>query len=55
MGFYRQWFAELERAKRKKRRPSFVWAIFRTFSREYFLLGLYQILNEFVLRYISKH
>ncbi|XP_058800224.1 ATP-binding cassette subfamily C member 4-like [Phymastichus coffea] len=49
----KQWFAELERAKRKKRRPSFQWAIFRTFAREYFILGLYQILNEFFLRFAT--
>ncbi|XP_078045915.1 putative multidrug resistance-associated protein lethal(2)03659 isoform X1 [Augochlora pura] len=46
----KRWKIELENAKRNKRRPSLLRAIFRAFLWEYSLLGLMQILNEFVLR-----
>ncbi|XP_058800223.1 ATP-binding cassette sub-family C member 4-like [Phymastichus coffea] len=46
----KQWFAELQKAKRKNRRPSFLWAICIAFASEYFILGCIQILNELVLR-----
>lgn len=46
----KRWKIELENSKRKKRGPSFLRAIFRTFLWEYSLLALMQIVNEFVLR-----
>ncbi|XP_014611630.1 PREDICTED: multidrug resistance-associated protein 4 [Polistes canadensis] len=46
----KRWKIELENAKKRKRSPYFLRAIFRTFLMEYFLLGLLQILNEFVIR-----
>ncbi|KAL6254635.1 hypothetical protein P5V15_013942 [Pogonomyrmex californicus] len=46
----KRWTIELENSKKWKRSPSLLKTIFRTFLWEYFLLGLIQILNEFVLR-----
>ncbi|XP_058800160.1 probable multidrug resistance-associated protein lethal(2)03659 [Phymastichus coffea] len=46
----KQWFTEQQRAKRKKRSPSFLWAIARTFASEIVLLGFIQIITELVLR-----
>ncbi|XP_076168369.1 ATP-binding cassette sub-family C member 4 [Ptiloglossa arizonensis] len=46
----KRWNIEVENSKKYKRRPSLLKAIFRTFLWEYFILGLMQILNEFVLR-----
>ncbi|KAG7207749.1 hypothetical protein KM043_009361 [Ampulex compressa] len=46
----KQWNIELQNAKKHKRRSSLLRTIFRTFLWEYFLLGLIQILNEFVIR-----
>lgn len=46
----KRWKIELENAKKWKRNPSLLKTIFRTFSWEYFLLGMIQILNEFVIR-----
>ncbi|XP_076648329.1 ATP-binding cassette sub-family C member 4 [Halictus rubicundus] len=46
----KRWTIELENARKNKRGPSFLRAIFRTFLWEYTLLGLMQIVNEFVLR-----
>ncbi|XP_076290649.1 ATP-binding cassette sub-family C member 4 isoform X2 [Lasioglossum baleicum] len=46
----KQWEIELEKSRKSKRGPSFLRAIFRTFLWEYTLLGLMQIINEFVLR-----
>ncbi|XP_012274704.1 probable multidrug resistance-associated protein lethal(2)03659 [Orussus abietinus] len=45
-----RWNIELENAKKYKRHPSLLKTIFRTFLWEYFLLGLMQILNEFLIR-----
>ncbi|XP_043261450.1 uncharacterized protein LOC122402590 [Colletes gigas] len=46
----KQWNVEVDKSKKGKYRPSLLKAIFRTFLWEYFLLGLMQILNEFILR-----
>ncbi|XP_003699290.2 ATP-binding cassette sub-family C member 4 isoform X1 [Megachile rotundata] len=46
----KRWNNELENSKRYKRRPSLLRAIFRAFLWEYVVLGLMQILNEFVIR-----
>ncbi|XP_058800144.1 ATP-binding cassette sub-family C member 4-like isoform X2 [Phymastichus coffea] len=46
----KQWFAEQQRAKRKKRGPSLLWAIGRAFAPEIFLMGCIQIITELVLR-----
>lgn len=51
MDAFRQWKIELENSKEWKRNPSLLKTIFRTFLWEYFLLGMIQILNEFVIRY----
>lgn len=46
----KRWKIELENSKKWKRNPSLLKTIFRTFLWEYFLLGVIQILNEFVIR-----
>ncbi|XP_046619595.1 ATP-binding cassette sub-family C member 4-like isoform X2 [Neodiprion virginianus] len=46
----KQWNYELETAKKWGRQPSLLKTIFLTFRWEYFLLGLMQVLNEFVIR-----
>ncbi|XP_014467770.1 PREDICTED: multidrug resistance-associated protein 4-like [Dinoponera quadriceps] len=46
----KRWRIELENSKRRNRRPSLLRTIFRTFRWEYSMLGLVQILNEFILR-----
>ncbi|XP_072762870.1 ATP-binding cassette sub-family C member 4 [Anoplolepis gracilipes] len=46
----KRWKIELDNSKKGKRRPSLLKTIFRTFLWEYFLLGVIQILNEFVIR-----
>lgn len=46
----KRWKIELENSKKWKRSPSLVKAIFRTFLWEYSMLGLVQILNEFIIR-----
>ncbi|EFN66324.1 Probable multidrug resistance-associated protein lethal(2)03659, partial [Camponotus floridanus] len=46
----KRWKIELEKSKKWKRNPSLLKTIFRTFVWEYFLLGMIQILNEFVIR-----
>ncbi|XP_058800099.1 ATP-binding cassette sub-family C member 4-like isoform X2 [Phymastichus coffea] len=45
-----QWFAEVEKAKQKKRQPNFLRALFWTFSLEFFTAGCYVIIVDFVLR-----
>lgn len=49
---FRQWKIQLENLKKHRKQPSLLKAIFRTFLWEYTVLGLMQILNEFVIRYI---
>ncbi|KAK2578493.1 hypothetical protein KPH14_002054 [Odynerus spinipes] len=46
----KRWNIELENAKKRKRSPSLLRAIFRTFLMEYIILGLMQIVNEFIIR-----
>lgn len=46
----KRWTIELENAKKRKRNPSLLKAIFRTFLVEYAILGLMQIFNEFIIR-----
>ncbi|XP_046596329.1 ATP-binding cassette sub-family C member 4 isoform X2 [Neodiprion lecontei] len=46
----KQWNYELETARKWGRQPSLLKTIFLTFRWEYFLLGLMQVLNEFVIR-----
>ncbi|XP_036143538.1 multidrug resistance-associated protein 4 [Monomorium pharaonis] len=46
----KRWNIELENSKKRKRRPSLLKTIFRTFLWEYSMLGILQVLNEFVLR-----
>ncbi|KAI4502295.1 hypothetical protein M0802_002207 [Mischocyttarus mexicanus] len=46
----KRWNIELENSKKRKRSPYFLRAILRTFLMEYFVLGLLQILNEFIIR-----
>ncbi|XP_053998356.1 ATP-binding cassette subfamily C member 4-like isoform X1 [Hylaeus anthracinus] len=46
----KRWLIEVENSRKSKRRASLLRAIFRTFLWEYTVLGLMQILNEFVLR-----
>ncbi|XP_017890591.1 multidrug resistance-associated protein 4-like [Ceratina calcarata] len=46
----KRWRIEVENAKKQKRQASLLRAIFRTFLWEYSLLGLMQILNEFIIR-----
>nr|XP_012230280.1 PREDICTED: probable multidrug resistance-associated protein lethal(2)03659 [Linepithema humile] len=46
----KRWYIELENSRKKKRKPSLLRTIFRTFIYEYTLLGLIQILNEFIIR-----
>ncbi|KAL0104958.1 hypothetical protein PUN28_016534 [Cardiocondyla obscurior] len=46
----RRWNIELENSKKWKRSPSLSRTIFRTFLWEYSMLGILQILNEFVIR-----
>ncbi|KAF7993145.1 hypothetical protein HCN44_005926 [Aphidius gifuensis] len=46
----KQWFKELDNAKKYKRRPNFLRTIFRCFFREYFWLGVLQTFNELFLR-----
>ncbi|XP_076243243.1 ATP-binding cassette sub-family C member 4 [Calliopsis andreniformis] len=46
----KRWYIELENAKKSKRRPSLLRAIFRTFLWEYSILAFMQLLNEFVIR-----
>ncbi|XP_018045577.1 PREDICTED: multidrug resistance-associated protein 4-like [Atta colombica] len=46
----RRWNIELENSKKWKRSPSLLKTIFRTFLWEYTMLGIIQILNEFVIR-----
>ncbi|KAL0104953.1 hypothetical protein PUN28_016533 [Cardiocondyla obscurior] len=46
----RRWNIELENSKKWKRSPSLLRTIFRTFLWEYSMLGMIQILNEFVIR-----
>ncbi|XP_012536071.1 multidrug resistance-associated protein 4 isoform X2 [Monomorium pharaonis] len=46
----KRWLIELENSKKKKRKPSLLKTIFRTFLWEYSMLGIVQIFNEFVIR-----
>ncbi|XP_071648714.1 ATP-binding cassette sub-family C member 4 [Temnothorax longispinosus] len=46
----KRWNIELENSKKWKRSPSLLKTIFRTFLWEYSMLGIIQILNEFVIR-----
>ncbi|XP_001604413.2 multidrug resistance-associated protein 4 isoform X1 [Nasonia vitripennis] len=46
----KRWLAEVSNARKVQRRPNLLKTVFRTFLFEYFILGLIQILNEFVLR-----
>ncbi|XP_071872524.1 ATP-binding cassette sub-family C member 4 isoform X1 [Bombus fervidus] len=46
----KRWKIELENSRKHKRKASLLRAIFRTFLWEYIVLGLMQILNEFILR-----
>ncbi|XP_018346781.1 PREDICTED: multidrug resistance-associated protein 4-like [Trachymyrmex septentrionalis] len=46
----KRWNIELENSKKWKRNPSLLKTIFRTFLWEYTMLGIIQILNEFVIR-----
>ncbi|EZA62696.1 putative multidrug resistance-associated protein, partial [Ooceraea biroi] len=46
----KRWSIELENSKKSKRKPSLLRTIFRTFLWEYAVLGMIQILNEFVIR-----
>lgn len=50
--YFRRWKIEMENSKKHKRKASLLRAIFRTFWWEYTVLGLMQILNEFIIRYI---
>ncbi|RLU20388.1 hypothetical protein DMN91_006997 [Ooceraea biroi] len=49
----KRWSIELENSKKSKRKPSLLRTIFRTFLWEYAVLGMIQILNEFVIRIIE--
>ncbi|XP_016909218.1 ATP-binding cassette sub-family C member 4 [Apis cerana] len=46
----KRWKIEMENSKKHKRKASLLRAIFRTFWWEYTVLGLMQILNEFIIR-----
>ncbi|XP_046746120.1 probable multidrug resistance-associated protein lethal(2)03659 isoform X2 [Diprion similis] len=46
----KQWNYELKTARKCGRQPSLLKTIFLTFRWEYFMLGLMQVLNEFVIR-----
>lgn len=46
----KRWKIEMENSKKYKRKASLLRAIFRTFWWEYTVLGLMQILNEFIIR-----
>ncbi|XP_020296897.1 multidrug resistance-associated protein 4-like isoform X1 [Pseudomyrmex gracilis] len=46
----KHWKVELENSKKRKRKPSLLITIFLTFLKEYSILGIIQVLNEFVIR-----